>query len=55
MKVEMYGRNIVVIYKPGTKYEFRVYEVNHLKEKHHLESFESFQEAMEFVTHEIYA
>ena len=54
MKVEMYGKKLVVIQYPGKQYEFRVFSVNHLNERYHLDSFESFQEAAEFLIHSLY-
>ena len=55
MMVDMFGRKLVVEYHPGDKYEYRVYDLITPYRKHHLDSFESFQEALEFVTFEIYS
>ena len=55
MMVEMFGRKLVVEQHPGKEYEFRVYDLIGYKHKYHLDSFESFQEALEFVTSELYA
>lgn len=58
MMVEMYGKRLVVEQLPGAEYEFRVYNMpkpDLLRNKYHLASFESFQEALEFVTKELYS
>ena len=54
LMVEMFGRKLIVEQHPGKQYEFRVYELIGYKHKYHLESFESFLEALEFVTSELY-
>ena len=53
-KVEMFGRKLVIRQFPGKEYELRVYEIGGMKNDFHLDSFESFQEAWEFLTNEIY-
>lgn len=55
MKVEMYGRTLVIKQNFGTKFEFRVFEVfPNFRNDYHLGSFESFQEAYECVTSELW-
>lgn len=54
MKVEMFGRTLVVKEVPGTEYPFRVYDVICSKKTTHLDSFESFQEAWIFVEAELW-
>lgn len=54
MKVEMYGKTLIVRQFPGKQYEFRVYELVTPYRTKHLDSFESFQEAYEFVTCELW-
>ena len=55
LKVEMFGRTLVVRQVAGADYEFRVYEVfPDLRNDHHLESFESFSEAWTFVEAELF-
>lgn len=53
-KVEMCGRKLVIRHFPGKKYEFRVYELRTLQNDYHLNSFESFQEAWEYITKELW-
>lgn len=55
MKVEMYGRTLVIKEVPGTDYPFRVYDIIGTKRTYHLDSFESFQEAWKFVEEELWA
>lgn len=55
MKVEIYGKTIVIREMIGTKFEFRVYEVfPDFRNDHHLESFETFGDAWDFVAHELW-
>lgn len=55
MKVEIYGRTLVIRQYFGTKFEFRVFEVfPNCRNDYHLESFEAFGDAWDFVTHELW-
>ena len=54
MMVEMFGRKLVIEQHPGKDYEFKVYELIGTKRKHHIDSFESFQEAWTFVEAELW-
>ena len=55
MMVEMFNKKLIVEQHPGKEYEFRVYELIGYKHKYHLESFESFQEALTFIEQELYS
>lgn len=55
MKVEMFGRTLVIRKIAGTDYPFIVYEVfPDLRNDRHLDSFESFSEAWTFVEAELF-
>ena len=55
MKVEMFGRMLIVRRDEQSQYEFKVYEVfPDCRNDHHLESFESFSEAWTFVEAELF-
>lgn len=55
LKVEMYGRTLVIRHIPGTDYEYRVYDIINPYRTMHLDSFESFQEAWAFVENELWS
>ena len=55
LSVEMYGRKLIIRHVPGAEYEYRVYDVISPAKVRHIESFESFQQALECVEYELYA
>lgn len=54
MKVEIFGRTIVVRYVPGNECEYCVYEILPNKKTIHLDSFECFSEAWAFIEEELW-
>lgn len=55
LEADMFGLSFVVLNFPGTDDPFRVYDGSRPNELIHLKSFESFQEAWEFVGYKLYS